>query len=415
MMLFTLKNLLKFNLKTYLTIFAYGILFPAISQITQINTGTKENLLNLSYVGNKLLISGSQTYLASSTDECQNLNQISKPNSTFFFNTIQRLDTNNIFLFSYTSSQALIYHSINCGNTWIEKYNSTGAFRCEFGFNDTLLGFMTKGNSLFRTIDGGINFTQINTTFQIQLAMIRNYGDSTLCLSGLNVSTSGIMMSKDKGKTWSQEYGIGNYPSDAFFISSDTAIACSNGGTFIKTYNCGLNWDYNSLNIPLKVSNQINFRGKNIGFVVGSDNLGYGTIAKTNNLGMTWSTFNTGIKSTLFNIAFLNDSIAFLSGSNGVLLRWNYKQSIFTGEDELSIENIGVKIYPNPVSDKLKIDFVKNEIVIESIRILNTLGATLFESKELKKELDVSFLKPGLYFLKIVSGAKQKTTKFIKE
>ncbi len=397
-------------------VFILSICAPVliISQINQVNTGTTENLIDLSIIGNNIVISGTHTYMATSSDEAANLNLIAKPSITSFYNRIEKVDTNSIFLYSFSSSQRLIYHSNNNGNTWLNKYNSTGCINCVFSFHDTLNGYMTNGGAVYKTNNGANSFTQLSPPYQISVITVRTYSTSYVVLAGLNISSSDVVLSKNNGNSWSSQWALWNMPSDVFFLNKDTIFAISDVGGFINTFDGGNLWYNNSPYIPLKTSNKLIFKNYLEGYAVGSDNQNNGTIAKTSDLGKSWTTYNTGIKTTLFNIAFLNDSIAFLSGSNGVLLRWNYKQSIFTGEDELSIENIGVKIYPNPVSDKLKIDFVKNEISIENMCILNTLGSTVFETKELKKEIDVSFLKPGLYFLKIVSGAKQKTIKFIK-
>lgn len=395
------------------------ILFILISkfssaQISQILTGTNENLVDLSIIGNKIIVSGTQTFLASSVNDGVTLDLIPKPVSTSFFNRIQRLDLNDLFIYSYSSSQLNIFHSIDCGNTWINKYNSNGCIRCEFSFHDTINGYMSKGNQLFKTVNSALSFSLISPPHQTLLVLVKGDKGNTVTIGGVNPSVSGIVVSKNRGNTWGQEWGMWNNPKDVFYYNNDTVFVLGDKGDFLFTVDGGNLWS-NTYFVPLQNTNRVAFNSSKEGFVVGSNNQTIGMIAKTSDFGKTWYTYNTGKNCVLYDIAFLNDSIAFLSGSNGVLLRWNYKQSIFTGVDEVSLENIGIKIYPNPVSDKLKIEFIKNEVPIENISILNALGATLLESKELKKEMDVSFLEPGLYFLKIESGLKQKTIKFIKK
>ncbi len=65
-------------------------------------------------------------------------------------------------------------------------------------------------------------------------------------------------------------------------------------------------------------------------------------------------------------------------------------------------------IYPNPVSDFLMISGL-DESQVQSISIFNTFGQKLYEG-DLKAQIDVSSLTPGVYFIKIGS----KLEKFVK-
>jgi hypothetical protein len=64
--------------------------------------------------------------------------------------------------------------------------------------------------------------------------------------------------------------------------------------------------------------------------------------------------------------------------------------------DEQSIEFI---LYPNPASDQL---FIKTSKNIESpVQIVDVSGNVVFESTVLDKQIDVSILESGLYFLRL--------------
>jgi hypothetical protein len=79
--------------------------------------------------------------------------------------------------------------------------------------------------------------------------------------------------------------------------------------------------------------------------------------------------------------------------------------------------NYNFLMHPNPVSDKLTIELKAIEHEKISLSIFNFLGQIVYSVKELsqKRELDVSFLPGGIYFLNLQSNSKQKTVKFIKE
>ena len=72
-------------------------------------------------------------------------------------------------------------------------------------------------------------------------------------------------------------------------------------------------------------------------------------------------------------------------------------------------------IYPNPVNNYL---IIQNRLGTEiNIVTFNSLGEILIKTKSVDKELKLNTtdLKSGIYYLKIISGGKSYTTKFVKE
>lgn len=92
----------------------------------------------------------------------------------------------------------------------------------------------------------------------------------------------------------------------------------------------------------------------------------------------------------------------------------NWKQD----RKNLSINDLSnntFQVYPNPVNDKLKINnFNFNEA--EEIEIYNAIGIKQpIEANKDANEIDVSFLKNGIYFLKITTKYFTQTYKIIKQ
>jgi hypothetical protein len=78
------------------------------------------------------------------------------------------------------------------------------------------------------------------------------------------------------------------------------------------------------------------------------------------------------------------------------------------GIDKKNLIN-GLSVYPNPVSDVLKIANADN-LANASFSIVDILGKTVFQSKALNNDgIDVSTLSSGVYVLSVSSedGAKQ--------
>ncbi|MDR6808336.1 hypothetical protein J2Y45_005314 [Dyadobacter sp. BE34] len=69
-------------------------------------------------------------------------------------------------------------------------------------------------------------------------------------------------------------------------------------------------------------------------------------------------------------------------------------------------------VYPNPVSNRLNIDF-KDKDHIQSLRILTATGSVVYQSNELRSSVDVSKLSEGAYFLIITETDGSLTTRQI--
>jgi Secretion system C-terminal sorting domain len=77
-------------------------------------------------------------------------------------------------------------------------------------------------------------------------------------------------------------------------------------------------------------------------------------------------------------------------------------------------EVIDFKIYPNPASNILNID---NQIAISSFKIFNTLGSLILEKNSfLEKNINISNLNNGVYFIEVVDIDNNKSVKrFVKQ
>jgi hypothetical protein len=99
-------------------------------------------------------------------------------------------------------------------------------------------------------------------------------------------------------------------------------------------------------------------------------------------------------------------------GSYGQALPFNP----FSALKDNGIKVPEIKFYPNPVSEKLKIE--SSVILNANINLFNSMGVWLKELKlnEGKAEMDLSHLANGIYFLQVLEGGKLVVnTKIIKE
>lgn len=82
------------------------------------------------------------------------------------------------------------------------------------------------------------------------------------------------------------------------------------------------------------------------------------------------------------------------------------------------IEKNTVRLYPNPVQDKLYLEMPQNvdKYAVTNIKMWNTVGNLIFSTKLTgsKHEIEVADLPSGIYFLTIQQGAWIGTAKFVK-
>ncbi len=93
--------------------------------------------------------------------------------------------------------------------------------------------------------------------------------------------------------------------------------------------------------------------------------------------------------------------------ANDVEAIYNYVPTISSVKPALNSQS--VKIYPNPATDLLKIESAGNNV---SVDIMNSIGQKVM-SRINVKQIDISSLSKGIYFVKVTDGTSVKTQKLL--
>lgn len=105
-----------------------------------------------------------------------------------------------------------------------------------------------------------------------------------------------------------------------------------------------------------------------------------------------------------------NKTLTIITPEGNTAVFGNYSLSI------ADLKKNNIKVYPNPINNLLFIE--SKELAIESVKVFSLLGTNVFETKNLYQNspIDVSFLKNGIYFTKIIlEKGNSNTYKFTKE
>lgn len=88
-------------------------------------------------------------------------------------------------------------------------------------------------------------------------------------------------------------------------------------------------------------------------------------------------------------------------------------ENLLTSGLNMLTNHLKLKVFPNPANDRLYIE-TENTLKGHQLEITDITGKSIILSLD-ESVIDVSSLGRGIYFLKIISGEKQITQKFIKE
>jgi photosystem II stability/assembly factor-like uncharacterized protein len=345
-----------------------------------------------------------------------------------------------------------IYFSNDHGLNWNISNNSfLGEIvkSIQVSGNNIFAGVFGKG--VFLSTDNGLTwknmgFTGLTTTHQV----------NTLAINGSNIyvgAIGGMFRSTDNGTNW-KEINNGIIANNINAIATDginTFIGTSQfyeypGGVYLSTNN-GESWQYKSNGsvwhnkdiMSLVLSGTRIFAGTYYGFLVSNDSgaswtdTGINDIIKsfavsgtnifagaysgqvylsTNN-GVSWKHVDTGLPAQNLNsLKIFGDYIFAGLNNSGV---WKRSISELTGIEEKN-KNMDIVIYPNPAVDEITItvaEIYKNSI----LTILDNKGQELIrhQMQDSKMKLDISSLKSGIYFVKLLNEKTFAVRKILKE
>ena len=142
------------------------------------------------------------------------------------------------------------------------------------------------------------------------------------------------------------------------------------------------------------------------GYVVGFS----GTILKTINGGITWTTLSSGTTSELLSVFFTNDNMGCTVGNDGTILTTTNGGGWGIGIDE-NYHPVNV-IFPNPFSDHI---MIKNE-TNKSVQIyLYNLNGRLISTQKTRynTRIELNNLSKGIYILKICDNESVYSQKIV--
>jgi photosystem II stability/assembly factor-like uncharacterized protein len=234
------------------------------------------------------------------------------------FSSVNSIFFHNANLGYIAGDQKTFLKTTNGGQTWSNLGQNITPFNTHFTdvfFLDSLNGVLTTGspgatnNTIYRTTNGGITFTSIETGLRFGLLTELSFPSQSV---GYSAGMYGnIIKTTDGGENWvTLTKGVRENIQSSYFLNLDTGWVAGNNGLVLKTTDSGENWIRKTTFVN-NTLNSIFFISKNHGWAAGN-----GVILNTNDGGETWD--SAAVTGEFYNIFFITEKKGWACGYPGI-------------------------------------------------------------------------------------------------
>jgi photosystem II stability/assembly factor-like uncharacterized protein len=394
------------------------------------------------------LYMGSNSIILKSEDAGETWNAIDL-DLNIHFTDFQFVDDSVIYAVGTDHTISKLMRSVDRGDTWHPVADFRGALDFVIlWFFDNNTGLVAVVDGIHRTVDSGATWDTVWTFDYSQeitkLAFTSEQVGYAIGWGFVNTHLSSgseepvweyesfLLKTSDAGLTWELVQTFSEKVLTTFhFTNPDTGYIGTRYGWILKTTDGGKTWNETRVSQRSEV-NSFHFISDDTGFATGFPNtIPPGRsffVAKTNDGGESWFSYDTtGIP--LNSIYFLNDSIGFVSGLYGLIMKtegridqlpddypWHLAGVTNIIEINPELKNCCmVRLYPNPVKDVLHVDIDPSLLPTTEIIIYNVQGIAL-KHKHLNgynHTISLGGLSKGFYFVSIKNGSYRQQHKII--
>ncbi|MBS1494675.1 MAG: T9SS type A sorting domain-containing protein [Bacteroidetes bacterium] len=272
-------------------------------------------------------------FIAKTTDAGNSWQTVTPPGLTRGLTALEFINANTGVV---VGNAGLILRTTNGGTNWstIDISPYTGDISdITFSGTDTAYacGASVTGmatNTVFKSVNGGVNWTMLNTNCTSSRSMIEVFNNQTLVCAG---NSGVIIRSTNGGTTWdSLRFGTQAF-NGLKKAGSSTVWAVGNSQVVYKSTNQGLTFTLALDNGPSPLYS-VDFLDSLRGFIVGSNGVNY----ITSNGGTSWDSLavSTLCAQVLFSACYKSSTEIFASGQQGTIMKssnggtvWDYVES----------------------------------------------------------------------------------------
>jgi ligand-binding sensor domain-containing protein len=308
----------------------------------------------------------------------------------------------------YAATQNGVYLYTNNDSTWTnispDQWVSVhGATSILLIGNQIMAG--TNYNGVYMTDDNGSSWNVYGggLTYDANIVYLLTMNGNRIFAG----TKDGVYTYNEAGFYWSK---LNSYVTESIVFIGDSMFAGTTSNGVMISNNNGTTW--NSANDGLtsayvhsltSAGNYL-FAGTDVGIFLSADN------------GNKWTNVTSGLPNSIVNSLIINGNFIY-AGTSGFGL-WKRPLSEMGIINSININiNCGIIIYPNPVKDKLIVDFNGSFRDYNHLSLFNMAGQELMvqQIQDQKTQIDISCLPAGVYYIKAGNGKDFKIEKIIKE
>ncbi|MCC6864756.1 MAG: T9SS type A sorting domain-containing protein [Ignavibacteria bacterium] len=298
-----------------------------------------------------------------------------------------------------------VFKTTNGGVNWVTQLQTVQSITAIQFINSNTGWACDLGGNVFRTINGGNSWDSVDVNFSLQDIIFINNDTGWVC-----GNTTYIYKTTDGGINWKWQHGgsFGGAFTSISFIDNNNGWALNlELYRLYKTTNSGNNWILSDSLTDCFNAHDIFFTSLNTGYVSGD----CGQMFKTTNSGLNWYQQITGTNAFRSSAFFLNDTVGWSVGGNGVIIKTINGGAFVKVTSNYEVIPQDFKLhqnYPNPFNPETKIKFELPKSEFVEIGIYDITGKLI--SKILNKyltagiyEINVSLnnFSSGLYICKL--------------
>ncbi len=320
---------------------------------------------------------------------------------------------------------------------------------------------MNQSNSILKTTDGGINFSEIynrQRNFNYSISFI-NRNEGWVAVDYQESSTSvypAILKTTDSGNTWTViPVSLGSSINEIDFTDSSLGYLETIDGNLYKSTDGGNNWDqisniqeYNILYmedglVGWAIGSGVGktsdggitwtklisgnywdavFYNANYGWILGKDSLNQNATFYTIDGGLNWVRKSFDVQSNNLFIDFIDEQIGWILFEDGTLMKTINSGITFVKEDKFpTVTQYSLsQNYPNPFNPSTKISWQSPVSSWQTLKVFDVLGkevAVLVNEEKSSGSYEINFdaskLSSGVYYYQLSAGVFIQTKKMI--
>ncbi len=294
-----------------------------------------------------------------------------------------------------------ILKTVDGGQTWTTSYNNVNTLLLAVHFPSPLIGYAVGADAsfmageMYKTVNGGTTWTAVSHPAPDVIYDLYFTSNDTGYIVGYSFSGDFIFKTVNGGASWQTQTPSGNSIINSIYCRNSDNCWCAGttNGQISRTTNGGTNWTTctNSQTNPLY---DIVFVNSTIGYAVGGNGISSGTIVRSIDGGLTW-TLSTSSVNTFQSVHFPSVNIGYAVGTGGAI----YKYDALTSLNEMT-STITFNLFPNPSSGIIQIEA---QFPNGKLEIYNSLGEIIYRANitEPKSTIDLSNQARGIYFWRV--------------